>query len=156
MAELNPETVFIAENVKVAEAIIQMFASRGIPAESFTEPTRTTSEPITGVGEVSSAEQFEIRVTDPAKVAEARELLETAETAAAVQAIREKRLQRSGTVTAFCEDCGKSSEWPADTMGTTDTCPHCEAYMDIPDPDDDWSEVDFGSAEEEEDESPTS
>ena len=29
-------------------------------------------------------------------------------------------------------------------MGTTEVCPHCAGYMDIPDPDDDWSDVDFG------------
>jgi hypothetical protein len=149
MAEPNPETVFVAENVKLAEAVIQLLATHNIPAESFTGATRTESEPITGVSEVSAAEEFEIRVTDPAKISEARELLSTAESAAAVRAIREKRLQRTGTVTAVCEECGKSSEWPADTMGTTDTCPNCGAYMDIPDPDDDWSGVDFGQDEEE-------
>ncbi len=49
---------------------------------------------------------------------------------------------------AVCEECGKSSEWPAEVMGTTETCPHCQAYMDIPDPDDDWSGVDFGESED--------
>jgi hypothetical protein len=33
-------------------------------------------------------------------------------------------------------------------MGTTETCPKCGAYMDVPDPDDDWSGVDFGAPEE--------
>ena len=33
-------------------------------------------------------------------------------------------------------------------MGTTEICPHCNGYMDIPDPDEDWSDVDFGSEEE--------
>ena len=28
------------------------------------------------------------------------------------------------------------------------TCPHCAAYMDIPDPDDDWAGVDVGESEE--------
>ena len=34
-------------------------------------------------------------------------------------------------------------------MGTTETCPHCGAYIDIPDPDDDstWADVDFGQEE---------
>jgi hypothetical protein len=62
--------------------------------------------------------------------------------------IRDQRSNRTGTVTAVCEECGKSSEWPATIMGTTETCPHCAAYMDIPDPDDDWAEVDVGEAEE--------
>jgi hypothetical protein len=148
MAEPNPATVFIAENVKLAEAVIQLLASQNIAAESHTAATRTESEPVTGVSEVSPAEEFEIRITDPDKVNEARELLSSAESAAAVRAIREKRLLRTGTVTAVCEECGMSTEWPADTMGTTDTCPNCGAYMDIPDPDDDWSGVDFGEDEE--------
>jgi hypothetical protein len=34
-------------------------------------------------------------------------------------------------------------------MGTTETCPHCSHYMDIPDPDEDWSGVDFDSEDDE-------
>lgn len=149
MAQPNPETVFLAENIKLAEAVIQLLASNGIAAEAFASTAQTESEPITGMSEVAPIEQLEIRVSDPTKAAAARDLLSTAENAAAVRAIREKRMQRTGTVTAVCEECGKSSEWPADTMGTTDTCPHCEAYLDIPDPDDDWSGVDFGQPEDE-------
>jgi hypothetical protein len=154
MVEENPDTVFVAENSKVAEAVIQLLAASNIPAEVFTEATQTISEPITGVSEILPAERFEIRVTVPAKIAEARELLASAESAAMVRSIRDKRLQRSGTVSAVCEECHKSSEWPADTMGTTEQCPNCGAYMDIPDPDDDWSGVDFGNPEDEEDETP--
>jgi hypothetical protein len=150
MAEPNPDTVFVAENIRVAEAIIQFLAANNIPAEVFTDPTQTISEPVTGVSEVLPAERFEIRVTVPAKATEARALLASAESAAMVRSIREKRLQRSGTVNAVCEECKKSSEWPADTMGTTEQCPNCGAWMDIPDPDDDWSDVDFGTPEEDE------
>ena len=67
-----------------------------------------------------------------------------------MQALREreaKRASRTGTVTAVCEDCGKESEWPATAMGTTQTCPHCHCYMDVPDPDENWDDVDFGSEE---------
>ena len=56
---------------------------------------------------------------------------------------------RTGTVTVACEDCGKSSDWPATAMGTTEVCPHCAGYMDVPDPDEDWSDVDFGTEDEE-------
>ena len=85
---------------------------------------------------------------DVAKVEDARKLLSDA--AAHRAAARDPRpaAKRTGTVTAVCEECGKSSEWPATAMGTTETCPHCTAYMDIPDPEDDWSEVDFGEPEE--------
>ena len=58
-----------------------------------------------------------------------------------------KHAKRTGTVTATCEDCGKSSGVAAAKMGTTEVCPHCGGYMDIPDPEEDWSDVDFGEAE---------
>lgn len=149
MPDPNPDTVFVAENLQVAEAVVQFLASNEIPAEVFTSATQTTSEPITGLSEVTGGEQFEVRVTDPARLKAAQELISSAESGAIVQSIREKRLQRNGTVTATCEECGKSSEWPAASMGTTETCPFCSAYMDIPDPDDDWSGVDFGKPEDE-------
>jgi hypothetical protein len=93
-------------------------------------------------------EEFEIRVTNPKQAGDAKELLTEAVAASMKQAIRDKRASRTGTTTATCEDCGKPSEWPASAMGTTDVCPHCGGYMDIPDPDDDWSGVDFGEDEE--------
>jgi hypothetical protein len=149
MAESNPATVFVAENSKLAEAVIQLLAAQGIPAEVFTAPPRAVSEAITGVTELVTSDEFEIRVTDPAKVADANRFLASAMASAAMQAILQKRAQRTGTVTATCEECGKTSEWPATAMGTTETCPHCHAYLDVLDPEDDWSGVDFGSEEEE-------
>ena len=75
----------------------------------------------------------------PEHVAPARQaLIGQAEEVAAVRKAKEKRSARTGTVTAVCDECGKSSEWPAAAMGTTENCPHCSQYMDIPDPDDDW------------------
>ena len=29
-------------------------------------------------------------------------------------------------------------------MGKTEVCPHCGQYMDVPDPDENWDDVDFG------------
>jgi endogenous inhibitor of DNA gyrase (YacG/DUF329 family) len=150
MTEPNLSTVFVAENLKLAEAVIQLLAANDIPAEAIVSPTQLEAEPITGMTDALAAQEFAIRVTDATKIVAARDLLSSAESAAAVQAIREKRLQRTGMVTAICEECGKASEWPAETMGTTDTCPFCSAYMDIPDPDDDWSDVDVGQPDEDE------
>ena len=60
------------------------------------------------------------------------------------------RSTRTGTVEAVCEECGKSSQWPASQMGTTQDCPHCHNYMDVPDPEENWDEVDFEEGEGEE------
>ncbi len=149
MAEDNPLTAFVAENQQVADAVVALLAGAGIDAEVHVPPIDTTSEPLTGASEVVFKNtEFEIRVTNEAKLSEAKELIASAVGAAAVRAVREKRAARTGNVTVACEECGKSSDWPATAMGTTEVCPHCGAYMDVPDPDEDWSGVDFGTDEE--------
>ena len=145
--DADSRVVFVAENARLAEAVIQLLAANGIPAE-LAEAAPQEASALTGVSE-TPAEEFPIVVTDEAKVKDARELLATAETMAAVRAVRDKRLSRTGNVTVVCEDCGKSSDWPATAMGTTEVCPHCGGYMDVPDPDEDWSDVDFGTEDEE-------
>jgi hypothetical protein len=148
MAERDPRTVFVAENARLAEAVIQLLAGNGIPAE-IEQPPPPESSALTGFSD-SPPEEFPVLVTAPGKVDEAKELLTSAENVAHLRAVREKRAARSGNVSATCEDCGKQSEWPATAMGTTEVCPHCGGYMDIPDPEDDWSGVDVGDAESEE------
>ena len=85
---------------------------------------------------------------DVDQAAAARELIAAEREAVRdVQDRLQKRAARTGTVAAVCEECGKGSDWPAAEAGHTDNCPHCGAYLDIPDPDgeDDWSGVDFGA-----------
>jgi hypothetical protein len=151
MAEEHPMTVFVAENQKVADAVVSLLEGAGIPAEVHVPPIDASAEAITGLSDVGTkSAELEVRVTNEAKLADAKDLINSALGTSALRAVREKRAARSGTVTATCEECGKPSEWPATAMGTTETCPHCGAYMDIPDPDDNWSDVDFGEAEEDE------
>lgn len=149
MADDNPQTVFTAENEAVAEVVLKLLATEGIVAETFSPPPRTESEPITGMSEMVTPDAIEVRVTDPAQAEKAKELLASAMSAAALRAVRERRANRTGTVSAVCEDCGKASDWPAWAMGTTETCPHCGAYMDVPDPDENWDDVDFGAEDDE-------
>lgn len=146
----NPNTVFVADDSKLADAVIQLLAGKGIGAEAVSAPGHAETDPLTGATSGVTPEEFEIRVTDPNQAAAAKELLDEAVAASLRKAIRDKRAERTGTVSATCEDCGKSSEWPATAMGTTEVCPHCAGYMDIPDPDEDWSGVDFGAPEEDE------
>jgi hypothetical protein len=145
-AEADPRIVLSTDSPKVAETVIEWLAAEGIAAELIVP--RVTSDPLTGLTEVPAEEELEVRVIDVAKVEDARKLLSDAQRTARLHAIRDQRAKRTGTVAAVCEECGKPSEWPATAMGTTETCPHCTAYMDIPDPEDDWSGVDFGEPEE--------
>jgi hypothetical protein len=151
MADRDPRTVFVANSAKLAEAVIELLAAHNIPAE-IEPPPPPESSALTGYNEPPPAE-FPVLVTDPTKVNDANELLAAeVKKMADLRAVIEKRASRTGTITAPCEDCGRASEWPATAMGTTEVCPHCGAYMDIPDPDEDWSDVDFGEAEGEDNE----
>jgi rRNA maturation protein Nop10 len=145
MAERDPRTVFVAEDARLAAAVIQLLAANGIPAEIEQAPPAPVSA-LTGMSE-ERPDEYPILVASAAQVDEAKQLLTAAENVATIRAVREKRANRTGTLSATCEDCGKASEWPASAMGTTEVCPHCGGYMDIPDPDEDWSDVDFGEPE---------
>lgn len=147
MADDNPLTVFVAEKLQMAEAVVALLATSGVTAELVAPPPKADPEPVLGGADMVTADAIEVRVADEKQAEKAREVLGTAIARAKLQALHEKRAARTGTVTAACEECGKTSEWPAAAMGTTETCPHCAAYMDVPDPDDDWSGVDVGDAE---------
>jgi hypothetical protein len=150
MSARDPKCVFVADNDALADAVVKLLASAGIASEAVAPPPQTESQPITGVTDMVTPDEIEIRVMEASQVDAAKELLTSAANAAAIRSVRDKRANRTGTVTATCEECGKSSEWPASAMGTTEVCPHCGEYMDIPDPDDDWSDVDIGEDEDEE------
>jgi hypothetical protein len=147
-SEVDPRAVLTTDSHKVSETVVEWLAAEGIAAEVIVPRSSTTTDPLTGLTEAPPEVELEVRVIDVAKVDDARKLLSDVQRTARLREIRERRSNRTGTVTAVCEDCGKSSEWPASAMGTTDFCPHCQAYMDIPDPEDDWAEVDVGESEE--------
>lgn len=146
----NVRTVLKTDNIKVADKVIEWLATEGIEAEVVLRPT-ASNEPIFGLGSNSESEEIEVRVTDEKRAEDAKKLISDTQRTALLLEIRNKRAERTGTVTVECEECHKSSDWPATIMGTTENCPHCQAYMDIPDPEDDWEGVDFGKAEDSED-----
>ncbi|MCE9565931.1 MAG: DUF2007 domain-containing protein [Planctomycetes bacterium] len=143
----DPKCVFVAKDGASANLIAGVLIGAGFPAEVMNEATLGGFEGITGLVPGFSHKGVEVWVTDPAHVDPAKQFLE--EEMKTIEAEKQKRDARTGTVTVACEECGKSSDWPANAMGTTEVCPHCTAYMDIPDPDDQWADVDFGDAEEE-------
>ena len=84
----------------------------GHPAEIDRADSSTTSDPLTGLTEASE-EEFEVRVVDAAKVDDARKLVRQRRSHRPVARDPRPASNRTGTVTAVCEECGKSSEWPA-------------------------------------------
>src|SRR5262249_38336391 len=150
MSERHPNCIFVSDDRPTAAALAEWLTGRGFPSEVADAGLPGEAGDALGFS-AALVGGFEVRVADETKVESARQVLaEHAEALKQLESIRKQREERTGMVTAVCEECGKSSEWPASAMGTTETCPHCNQYMDIPDPEDDWSGVDFGTDEEEE------
>jgi hypothetical protein len=154
MTDRDPRCVMVVEEHTTAAALAEFLIAKGFPAEVV------QGGPI---GQVADSLGFnetpppglEVRVVDVAKAEDARKLLaEQTEAVRQARAAAQRRAERTGTVTATCEECGKSSDWPAAAMGTTEYCPHCAAYMDIPDPEENWDDADFGEGAESEEDAP--
>ncbi len=152
----DPRVVFVATELRAAEEIGAWLGTKGFPCEVI--PPEHPVEPPDGIGLTEHAPPgIEIRVIDVDQAEKARAAIdEQREAIQAIRAAQERRATRTGTVTAVCEECGGSSEWPALDMGSTQDCPHCGKYMDVPDPDDDWTGVDFGSEDGEDEAAPES
>ncbi len=149
--ERHPQTVLVAEEFSTANALAEWLTEKGFPAEVVRPSAAATVGDSLGFSpEVGAG--IEVRVLSVEHVEPAKQAIEEQKAAIAeIRAVAEKRAARTGTVEAACEECGKSSTWPAGQMGTTPDCPHCGAYMDIPDPDENWDDADFEEGEGEED-----
>lgn len=148
MADKLPISVFLAPDLRLAAMLAEWLISKGVGADVQVDMPAPDVDPVTGATTIRSPSGVHVVVTDPAKEEEAKQLL--ADRAAVAQAARERdaaRANRTGTVTAECEECGESSDWPATEMGTTQDCPHCGKYMDVPDPDEQWDDADYADEE---------
>ncbi|QDU97602.1 hydrogenase maturation nickel metallochaperone HypA [Lignipirellula cremea] len=70
---------------------------------------------------------------------------------------RKKYKEEAGPAQAECDDCGKTSEFPASDRGTVQDCPHCGSFLDVPGDDDeiyDWAEAESLPSEEDLEEPP--
>lgn len=145
--ERDPRCVVTTDDLAKANAVAEWLGLKGFPCEVVPPPPVPPAGDALGLTEPPPP-VVEVRVLDVDQAAAAKGVIaEAREEFRAVQERQLTRAARTGTVTATCEECGKTSEWPAAQAGTTEDCPHCGAYMDIPDPegDGDWSGVDFGT-----------
>jgi hypothetical protein len=136
------------EDIAAARSLAEWLTEKGHPAMAMVPDLVAAPGDSLGLSPETFT-GYEVRVLKEADAEPARQALDDLkdEVAARMDKLK-KRSERTGTVKAVCEECGKESEWPAASMGTTEVCPNCDAYMDVPDPDDDeWGDVDFGEKE---------
>lgn len=149
MADSKPISVYLAPDVRVAAWLVERLIEAGVVADIRADVPKPSVDPLTGATQMADPTGVEVVIADPEKEGEARQLIE--DRMADLEALRAKRAARAareGTVPAVCEECGESSDWPAAEMGSTQDCPHCGAFLDVPDPDDEWADLDVGGEEE--------
>jgi ribosomal protein S27E len=137
----DPRCVFAADTLALADVVAGWLSGQGIPAEVMDDATLGGFEGKTSVTPwVVSNRGIEVWVRDESQAPLAARLV--AEKAEEFRAVRTQREAKSGTVEVICEECSRPAVFPASAEGTVQDCPHCGAYLDVPDPDDDWSDVD--------------
>lgn len=104
---------------------------RGVPAQVMDQATLGGLQGLTGWAPGVSLHGIEVWVDKIEDVAAARELLVEHE---AIQAERTRTAEAAGPIEVLCEDCGESSVFPPDQVGSTQDCPHCGSYIDVEGP----------------------
>ena len=149
--EHHPNCVMVAPDMGSGRSLAEWLTKQGFRAVAVEPNEVATPGDVLGISSESIA-GVEVRIVDAEQVEAARQAIsEHKELLEQLKTREEVRAARTGTTTATCEDCGQSSEWPAAEMGTTQTCPHCSHYMDVPDPEESWDDIDFSAEESESD-----
>ena len=146
MTDRDPKCVHVADSVATANLIVSWLSDHDIAAEVAREQSQGGIEGLTGWTAGASENGIEVRVTHPEHAEKARQLLAAHEEQ--LSAERVARAALTGTVSAECEECGKTTEFPAAQQGSVQECPHCLKWIDVPDPNDNWDEAEEGLPEE--------
>jgi len=129
--------VFVGESFAEAETVAAFLNSEGVPA-SVIDPSAVGGMEGLSLMAGASAGGLEVWVRNPTAAPYARQLL-----ADHVSELHTSRERQTGLIQVDCEECGAMVKFPAEKAGTVQECPNCQAYLDVPDPDDEWADEDF-------------
>ncbi len=130
MADRNPQCVFIAQNMAQAVVVANWLNNNGIAAEVMDLMTLGGLEGLTPYAPNISTRGIEIWVDNLDQIPQARELIAQHESSHAEQ---EAQRKNRGPLKVRCAECGTISEFPGQQDGTVQSCPHCNAYLDVED-----------------------
>jgi hypothetical protein len=137
MSKRDPRCVFVSPSASEADIVVTMLGHAGIPARVM---DRTTLGGFVGLTVWSSngisSRGLEVWVMDEKDLSHARTILGEFEAQKRIAAEEKRAL---GPIDALCEECGRTTTFPAEARGTVQDCRHCSAYLDVPGGDEsDW------------------
>jgi hypothetical protein len=116
----KPVCIRSTASLEEASIIVAWLATQGVEAQ-IADP----GNPGVMAFGVTDPEGIEIYVKDEETAQTARKLLKEHD--------QEKgKAHHPGSVEMTCDSCGTKTRFSADTRGTTQECPECGAYMDVP------------------------
>jgi hypothetical protein len=137
MAITNPISAYNAENNAEAHLLCNYLEQNGIEAHA------TLDESLAGYwsfGILPEIHKPQVWI-DKSNAAAAAVLLAQYETDLARRRTdRAAKESNSSPIDAVCEDCGKSTTFPASKNGTVQDCSHCGAFMDVGDAPEEFSD----------------
>ena len=135
----SPTLAYTANGNLEAHSVVTWLRSHGLPAFAVEDHSGVGYH---AFGTISQFHKAQVFVDEP-DVESASELLRQFEIQ---RDERRRELDNQPPIESECEECGIASEFPATQNGTTQNCPHCNAFMDVGD--DGWPEgFDFGKAD---------
>ncbi len=131
MISRDPSCVFVAADAAQAAVVANWLEHQGVPAQVMDTMTLGGLEGLTAWTGIS-ARGIEVWVVRQADAEVACTMI--AEHDQALSALLAGKAS-AGAVSAHCEECGCTSEFPGQQRGTVQNCPHCGRYLDVPDGD---------------------
>lgn len=126
MISRDPKCVFVGNNAAESTVLANWLEHQGISTQVMDTLTHGGLAGLTAWTGTSNR-GIEVWVVSPEDAAKARDLIAENEEIVSASAPPDDET----TVLAFCEECGRSSEFPGNCRGTIQDCPHCGRYMDV-------------------------
>lgn len=125
----DPVAVYNAANNWEAHVVCNLLIDAGIEA-SVTEDVSPVG--VCGIGLLSEIHKPQVWA-DRSEIDRVKPILDDYEQRQRKQqAVDAKKLvSGDGSIKAVCEECGRSSKFPAEQDGSVQDCPHCGAFMDV-------------------------
>jgi hypothetical protein len=140
----DPAAAYTAANNIEAHLLCTLLGNAGVEAHTVEDASQVGTW--WAGGSLPGLHRPQVWV-DRADLERARSLLEEYEQRQ--DSRRPGRPSDDGPVEAECEDCGKTSVFPAKHRGTVQNCPYCGAFVDVGAGEDDWEEAEWEEGEAE-------
>jgi hypothetical protein len=139
MALRDPIAVYNAANNVEAMLLREALLASGIEAHSVDDATPVGAWMFGLLPEIHKPQVW----VDRRDAERARQIVDDFETTAAQQ---RAKVAESPPISVVCEECGRTTDFPASQLGSVESCAHCGAYVDVGDEVgfDDWRGADDG------------